>query len=188
MRSQTLVVFLVAAVVAISAPVASSAARTQPGAPHLAAAAPVHAVSVAGTGVGMYPGFSRNVSRYAVTTTSGTAGTVEVTATTSDASGRVWVNGRAARTSTTTVTGLSDGDEISVFVQDSAGLGPLLRWSISQRASRASIATKAGGHRAGLGRDVAVPVERADAELRGRCRCQRRSRVCPLHRRTPPST
>ncbi len=85
-------------------------------------AAPVaaHSISVAGAGVGMYPAFEPAVERYGVTTTGATGGAVEVTATTSDPDGVVLVNGRAV-TGPTLVTGLGDGDEISVIIEDSDG-------------------------------------------------------------------
>jgi hypothetical protein len=56
-----------------------------------------------------------------VTTTEETAGSVVVTASTSDPLGTVWVDGRRAAGGTATVTGLTTGDEISVFIDDSAG-------------------------------------------------------------------
>ena len=72
------------------------------------------AISVAGDGVGMYPGFDPSISRYAVTTTDATAGTVTVSVA---AGGRpVYVDGVPARGGTQTLTGLTEGDEISVFV------------------------------------------------------------------------
>lgn len=86
-----------------------------------AAKASTRQVSVAGAGVDMYPSFSSAVRRYGVRTTTATAGSVRVEATTSDASGRVWVDGRLATGDTTTVSGLVPGDEISVFIQDSSG-------------------------------------------------------------------
>lgn len=85
------------------------------------AAAPVHRVAVTGTGVGMYPEFSPGTSRYAVTTTSETGGEVTVEATTSDRAGRIRVNGHLLTGDSTTLTGLSAGDEISVIIEDSAG-------------------------------------------------------------------
>ncbi|WP_156393675.1 MULTISPECIES: aryl-sulfate sulfotransferase [unclassified Nocardioides] len=84
------------------------------------AAAPVHSVSVDGTGVAMYPAFDPSVERYGVTTTAGTEGRVTVTATTSDPRGTVLVNGRPT-TGSRTITGLAEGDEISVIIDDSAG-------------------------------------------------------------------
>ena len=87
----------------------------------VAAAAPVHQISVTGTGVGTYPAFDPSISRYGVTTTAATGGTLTVTATTSDPAGVVTVNGRTAPGGTRTLTGLSQGDEVAVFITDSAG-------------------------------------------------------------------
>src|SRR4051794_22747608 len=92
-----------------------------PTTPPALAAAPVHTLTVDGTGVGSYPVFDPAVERYAVTTTPSTGGTLTVHATTSDATGVVRVDGRVARTGTATVTGLGDGDEVSVAIEDSAG-------------------------------------------------------------------
>lgn len=86
----------------------------------VAAPAATHSISVAGAGVGMYPAFEPAVERYGVTTTGATGGTVKVTAKTSDPDGVVLVNGRAV-TRPTAVTGLGDGDEISVIFEDSDG-------------------------------------------------------------------
>ena len=82
---------------------------------------PTHALTVTGDGVGMYPDFSAATQRYGVTTTDATNGSVVVTASTSDPLGSVWVDGRRAAGGTATVTGLTAGDEISVFIVDSAG-------------------------------------------------------------------
>ena len=49
-----------------------------------ASAPPTRTLAVAGTGVGMYPAFDAAIRRYAATTTSATAGTLEVTASTTD--------------------------------------------------------------------------------------------------------
>lgn len=83
--------------------------------------APVHALTVTGTGVGSYPAFDPSIARYAITTTDSTAGSVTVTASTSDPAGSVFVNGRKLTAASTTVTGLVEGDEIAVFFVDSAG-------------------------------------------------------------------
>ena len=64
----------------------------------------------------MYPGFVSATARYAVRTTDQTAGTLDVVATTSDVSGKVFVNGRRA-TGAVHLTGLGPGDEISVIFQ-----------------------------------------------------------------------
>lgn len=92
-----------------------------PATPPALAAAPVHTLTVGGTGVGSYPAFDPAVERYAVTTTAATGGTLTVHATTSDAAGFVRVDGRVAPGGTATVTGLGDGDEVSVAIEDSAG-------------------------------------------------------------------
>jgi hypothetical protein len=89
--------------------------------PSMAAEAPVHTLSVSGTGVAMYPAFEAGTERYGITTTGATGGSVHVTATTSDPAGSVWVDGRRATGDTAGVTGLTAGDEISVLIEDSAG-------------------------------------------------------------------
>lgn len=86
-----------------------------------AAAAPVHSVTVTGTGVAMYPAFVRGVERYGLTTTAATAGTVSVLASTGDPAGTVTVNGRTA-SGPVTLTGLTGGDEISVIIKDASGV------------------------------------------------------------------
>ena len=86
-----------------------------------AAAAPAHTLTVSGAGVGSYPGFDPAVERYAVTTTAATGGRLTVQATTSDPAGVVRVDGQVAPGGTATVAGLGPGDEVSVFIEDSAG-------------------------------------------------------------------
>ena len=86
--------------------------------PASATTTPTRTLSVTGTEVGMYPGFDPAVLRYAATTTAGTAGTLQIAATTSDPDGTVLVDGMPAPA---TVTGLSAGDEVTVVVDDSAG-------------------------------------------------------------------
>lgn len=86
-----------------------------------AAAAPVHSVAVTGTGVATYPAFSPAVARYGITTTDATAGAVTVTASTSDPAGRVLVDGSPLVGGSRTVTGLTPGDEVAVFFEDSTG-------------------------------------------------------------------
>ncbi len=83
--------------------------------------APKHALSVSGNGVAMYPAFSPSVRRYAITTTDKTAGAVRVTAETTARSGSVWIDGQPAAGGTKRLSGLSSGDEISVFIKDSSG-------------------------------------------------------------------
>ena len=104
---------LLTCLVAVLAPIASQSA---------AAVAPQHTLQVSGADVGMFPAFTRSVSRYAVTSGAETAGVVTVTATTTDPDGEVRVNGRVAVDGRATVSGLEEGDEIAVFVEDSAGV------------------------------------------------------------------
>jgi Arylsulfotransferase (ASST) len=101
-----------------------------PAVAHATPPPPTQSLAVAGTDVGMYPAFDPSIQRYGITTDDATAGTVTVTATTTDPAGSVWVDGQPAATSTasstgvvasTTVNGLASGDEISVFIDDSAG-------------------------------------------------------------------
>jgi hypothetical protein len=86
------------------------------------AATPAHTLTVTGAGVGSYPAFDPGIERYAVTTSDATGGTLTVHATTTDPGGVVRVDGRVAAGGTATVTGLADGDEVSVFIEDSAGV------------------------------------------------------------------
>jgi hypothetical protein len=90
-------------------------------APAAAVAAPAHTLEVTGPGVGSYPAYDPAVERYAVTTTQATGGTLTVHATTTDPAGVVRVDGRVAPGGTATLSGLADGDEVSVFIEDSAG-------------------------------------------------------------------
>jgi len=85
-------------------------------------AAPLHTLSVAGVGLGMYPAFNAGLERYAVTNTDDSDGTISIVAATSDLSGSVWINGRRALAPATTLTGLKAGDEISVIFKDSGGI------------------------------------------------------------------
>jgi hypothetical protein len=91
------------------------------GAVRTAGDAPTHSVAVTGTGVSTYPAFDPSIARYGITTTDQTGGTVTVTATTSDPAGKVYVDGRPRSSATTTVSGLTEGDEVAVFIVDSAG-------------------------------------------------------------------
>lgn len=84
------------------------------------AATATHSIAASGTGVGMYPAFDPGIERYGLTTTTGTGGSVQVTATTTDPDGTVLVNGIPA-TGPTMVEGLEDGDEISVIFVDTDG-------------------------------------------------------------------
>src|SRR5687767_12695067 len=91
-------------------------------APATAVSDPEHTLAVSGTDVGMFPAYDRGVSRYAVTTTEATAGAVTVTATTTDPDGKVRINGVPDDDGVRTVSGLEQGDEIAVFIEDSAGV------------------------------------------------------------------
>lgn len=115
--------FAVALTLSVSTPALVGTADAAPdAAPQAAptAAAPVHQISIDGTGVEMYPAFKPGVERYGITTTDATAGRVTVTATTSDTKGRVLINGRPTKGSRT-LGGLEEGDEISVIFEDSGG-------------------------------------------------------------------
>lgn len=114
-------VLATAAVLALGAAVVGLGTPSAGAAQTPAAAPPVHSVAVSGDGVASYPAFDPAVERYAITTTDATAGTVTVTATTSDPDGRVYVDGRLDADGTATLTGLTEGDEIAVFIVDSAG-------------------------------------------------------------------
>ena len=110
---------LIAAVVVQGTAVATAPRATAVMAPVLAS--PVHDVSVSGAGVITYPSFSPGVARYGITTTGATGGTVTVAASTSDPAGRVLVNGQVAPGGSHNLTGLEPGDEVAVFIEDSAG-------------------------------------------------------------------
>ncbi len=84
-------------------------------------APPTRTLAVAGTAVGMYPEFDAAILRYAATTTSATAGTLEITATTTDPGGVVLVNGTPTTSPTTTVTGLTEGQDVRVVIDDDVG-------------------------------------------------------------------
>lgn len=93
-----------------------------PGAPAGAADSPSHSVVVSGAGVSTYPAYAAGIDRYAVRTTTDTAGTVDVTATTSDPDGTIFVNGTpAANGQPLEVAGLEPGDEVAVAIDDAAG-------------------------------------------------------------------
>lgn len=106
---------------------------TTPSGPVAAAKPPTHVLQVSGTGVGSYPAYDASIRRYAATTTqatypsnvsdpiANTGATVTVTATTSDASGVVLVNGVPSSSDSVTLTGVDAGDEISVVFEDSGG-------------------------------------------------------------------
>lgn len=83
--------------------------------------APVHTLTVSGDGVAAYPAYDPSVERYGVTTTAATGGTVTVAASTSDPAGEIYVDGVLDPDGTATVTGLDEGDEVSVFIVDAGG-------------------------------------------------------------------
>ena len=85
------------------------------------AAPPTHTLTVSGAGVDSYPAFDPGTERYAVTTSTATAGSITVAARTSDPAGHVLVDGRDQTGHPVTLTGLSAGDEVSVIFNDSAG-------------------------------------------------------------------
>ncbi|MGH3507851.1 MAG: hypothetical protein ACRDO2_11670, partial [Nocardioidaceae bacterium] len=123
---RSLVAVVVLALTFGIAPLASSASSE--GAPSASrtwdgptVAVPARSIEVSGTGVGMYPAFDPDVRRYAVTTTGATQGVVTVRASTSDPGGRIRINGRPDADGAASLRGLEDGDEISVFITDSAG-------------------------------------------------------------------
>ena len=67
---------LLVAPLAIAAITAGTVPAATAGSPVLAAAqAPLHTLTVSGTGVGMYPAYSGAVERYGVTTSAATGGT-----------------------------------------------------------------------------------------------------------------
>ena len=110
------VAFLSVLMLALQLPLLTPAAATR--APGLSAA---HAISVSGKGVGMYPTFSPEVERYAVTTTAATGGVLDVDLSSSSGAGTILVNGRPVAPGQVRLEGLEDGEEISVIFQDSAG-------------------------------------------------------------------
>jgi hypothetical protein len=85
------------------------------------ATSPTQTIVVTGNGVAMYPAFAQGTQRYGLTTTADTSGTVTVSAATTDAAGKVWVDGQPAANGVATLTGLTSGEEISVFIKDSTG-------------------------------------------------------------------
>lgn len=89
---------------------------------HAVAASPVHVVTVAGDGVGSYPGFASEIERYAITTTDATGGTVTVSADTDDPAGKIFINGRLETDGSATITGLTPNDEVSVIFDDGGGV------------------------------------------------------------------
>ncbi|WP_148612171.1 aryl-sulfate sulfotransferase [Nocardioides rubriscoriae] len=84
-------------------------------------AAPTHSIVVSGDGAATYPAYDPAVTRYGVTTTAATGGTLTVGATTTDPAGTVLVDGRPAPGGVATVTGLVAGDEVAVWIVDAGG-------------------------------------------------------------------
>lgn len=81
----------------------------------------VHAITISGEGVAAYPAFDPSVTRYGITTTDASTGSVDIQATTNDANGTVMIDGRRAGSGKQTVSELEPGDEISVIITDSGG-------------------------------------------------------------------
>ncbi|MDH2416627.1 aryl-sulfate sulfotransferase [Nocardioides sp. CER19] len=76
---------------------------------------------MSGTGItGLSPAFDAAVTRYSVYTADGQDGQLTVTATTADPQGLVSVNGIRV-SGATTLSGLHEGDEVSVIISDSSG-------------------------------------------------------------------
>jgi hypothetical protein len=83
---------------------------------------PTRSVIVEGDGAAVYPAFDPTITRYGVTTTAGTGGSLTVTASTSDPAGSITVDGRpVASGEPVDVEGLADGDEVTVRIDDSGG-------------------------------------------------------------------
>jgi hypothetical protein len=78
---------------------------------------------VSGTDVGSYPAFDPTILRYGITTAADTDGAVTVDASTDDTSGRIAVDGQPSGgpTASVTLSGLTDGEEISVIITDGGG-------------------------------------------------------------------
>jgi hypothetical protein len=91
-------------------------------APTSATPGPTRTVAVTGTEVSMFPAFDPATTRYGVTTTDATGGSLQVTASTTDPAGQVLIDGRPTPSgSARTVSGLSEGDEVSVIFLESGG-------------------------------------------------------------------
>lgn len=114
---------LVAALIVLPAlaSLPTAEARSAPAAPAAPAAPPAHTLAVAGAGIATYPAFDPDIERYGITSTDASTGTVTVTATTSDAKGKVFIDGRLAPNGKRTITGLQPNDEVSVIFEDSGG-------------------------------------------------------------------
>lgn len=106
---------------------------------------PVRTLSISGTAAAMYPEFSPDIERYAVTTDATTAGALTVSGSTSDPDGQVWVNGVLA-SGPTPVSGLAAGDEVSVIIEDAGGRTPYSVIYLPAGFPRLNVTT----HQAGL--------------------------------------
>ncbi len=76
-------------------------------------------ISVSAPGAEMYPQFDPAISRYAITTTPDTNGSINLSVAPGGPSARVYVNGALTSGAETKLSGLTQGDEISVIVADS---------------------------------------------------------------------
>jgi hypothetical protein len=97
----------------------STVALVAPAAPTAAVPVPERALSVTGTEVEMYPAFDPAITRYAVTTTTNTGGSLTIDATPGP-SETVTVDGQHV-TDATDVHSLTPGDEVSVVFSSSTG-------------------------------------------------------------------
>lgn len=109
------------AAVALALPLGLLNASAGTAAPAARATEPEHSLRIGGTDVGSYPSFDPRVHRYAATTTSATRGELTVAATSTDPGARVYVAGAHEPDGEAVVTGLEEGDEVSVWVDDSSG-------------------------------------------------------------------
>lgn len=89
-----------------------------------AAAVPAHTMKVGGDGVSIYPSPSPDVYHYGIRTTAATGGTVTISASTSDPTGRVTIGTGSAQlgTASATLTGLTSGDKVTVTYDDADGV------------------------------------------------------------------
>lgn len=110
-----------AATLALPLVVLGAPGSAAPAAPAARASEPEHSLRVQGEGVGSYPSFDPAVHRYAATTTGATGGRLRVVADSSDPDARVYVDGALEPSGRTWVGGLEEGDEVSVWIDDSAG-------------------------------------------------------------------
>ena len=109
-----------AAVVVALAVVAPVAPATGSDAPP--AAASIRLVTVGGAGVSTFPAYDEATARFAIRTTGQTNGAVQVTATSSDPTAQVRLDGRTvAAGASVPVSGLQAGDEVNVQITDAGG-------------------------------------------------------------------